>query len=416
VCTSFVRLTLLAATLAVVSCSSPAATPSIASDAGSDVSSPPNGFAHDVVLSVALTVPPGAELHQCQYLRLPEGADLDVVRIAHQYTPGSHHFLLYRTDLTSIPADATGQYDCTRGDEPIMDHARGVLYAAQSTRGDFPFPPGVGLTLEGGAVVLFQTHYINAGASDLAVRVDLGLDTAPPETIQQKAGFLLFYDPFIDVPARGTASSGIRCPIPSDINLLTGVTHYHQRGTGMKVYVDPAAGAPPSTPLFETHDWDHPATFAGPVPIEAGSTVRFGCEFDNASGADEIFQGPNAQTSEMCVFAGLYYPVPADSTFETCRAPSVVGDGPKACLDVARCIQACPAGDAPNQTLSGVQVGPCWQRCVASGCDGAVDTFFPLGDCVSSQCSAECDAGRCTECITTRCADALSACSSQTCK
>src|SRR5437868_13473305 len=63
-------------------------------DAGADTTHPA-GFDHEVVLSMSLTVPSGAELHQCQFVQLPAGADLSVVRIAHQYTPGSHHFLLY---------------------------------------------------------------------------------------------------------------------------------------------------------------------------------------------------------------------------------------------------------------------------------------------------------------------------------
>ena len=408
----------LAGLVACSSSSSPSGNPGTdggGTDAGDDAGG--DGFKHDVVLSMSLTVPAGAELHQCQFVQVPAGADLNVVRIAHQYTTGSHHFLLYQTDLTSIPSDLTGQYDCTQGDEPVMTHTRGIMYAGQSAHGDTPFPAGVGFTIPAGSVLMFQTHYINASKKDLLAKVDLGLDVAPAETITQKAGFLIFYDPFIDLPVHGKATSGIRCNVPDDINLLNGFTHYHQRGTGMKVYVDSSMTTPNPTPLFSTSDWEHPADFVGPSAIKGGSVVRFQCDYDNTTGTEEIFQGPNAQTSEMCVFAGLYYPVPADAkNWQNCRQPSIVGTGTKACLDVATCIQACPASDFPQETWSGARVGPCFERCVATGCDGATDAFLPLGICVSSKCSAECAAGKCLDCTTTKCATEFNACAGQTCK
>jgi hypothetical protein len=407
---------------ALVACSSSSDSP--AGNPGTDGGTDGGGdggsdFKHDVVLSMSLTVPAGGELHQCQFVQVPPvaGGDLNVVRFAHQYTPGSHHFLIYQTDLTSIPSDLTGQYDCTQGDEPVMVHSRGIMYAAQSAKGDFPLPTGVGVKITAGSVLMFQTHYINASKKDLPARVDLGLDVAPAETIKQNAGFLIFYDPFIDLPVHGKASSGIRCDVPGDINLINAFTHYHQRGTGMKVYVDSSKTTPSDTPFFQTNDWEHPADYVGPTTIKGGSVVRFQCDYDNTTGADEIFQGPNAQTSEMCVFAGLYYPaVPADSSWKNCRRPSIIGTGTKACIDVGTCIQSCPASDFPVETWSGARVGPCFERCVASGCDGAFDALLPLQTCGAKNCSAECGAGKCTECLASKCSAELGSCSSQTCK
>ncbi len=407
-------ISLFAATLLACSSSSAPSPAGPVTDAGVETGT--ESFKHDVVLSMSLTVPPGKELHQCQFVQLPKGADLDVVRIAHQYTPGSHHFILYDTDLTSIPSDFTGQYDCTLGDEPVMTHTRGILYAGQSPKGENAFPAGVGLTMRGGGVVMFQTHYINPSRNDLAAKVDLGLDLAAPGTITQKAGFLIFYTPFIDLPAHGKATAGIRCNVPKDITLLNGITHYHQRGTGMNVFIDPSKAAPTSAPFYATNDWEHPPDYKGGATIKAGSVVRLGCAYDNSAGSEEIFQGPNAETSEMCVFGALYYPKAADDYFATCEVPSIVGTGSKACLDVASCVQACPPGEAPQRTWSGAKVGPCWERCVATGCDGAVDALLPLVFCIQKQCAAECAAGKCTDCATSKCASQFGDCAGQTCK
>jgi len=211
------------------------------------------------------------------------------------------------------------------------------------------------------------------------------------------------------------ATSGIRCAIPKDINLVTGFTHYHQRGTGMNVWIDPSASAQSAQPFFQTSDWQHPADFHGPLAIPAGSEFRMRCDYKNPDAVD-VFQGPNASTSEMCVFAGLYYPRVND-VFEGCLDLSVTGTGPKACSDLLTCIQSCPASDAPEFTNAGVNVGACWEKCVAEGWQGATDALLPATTCIAQQCGAECAAvgNACTTCASTKCAAEAGACLAQTC-
>jgi hypothetical protein len=407
-----------AATAACSSSSSGTHAAASTTDGGSLVdgsSAGDGGFNHDLVFTMTLTVPANAELHQCQFVQLPAGADVNVVGFAHQYTAGSHHFLLYETTLTAIPSDMTGQYDCTLGSEPIMQHATGIVYGAQTPTGAYAFPAGVAATLPAGRVLIMNTHYLNATSKDVVSTVELGLDTTTPDKVQTQGGFFIFYDPFIDVPAMATASSGGRCPIPADVTVLTAFTHYHYRGTDMKVWLDPSATSQAAMPFFTTDDWEHPAEFMGPMTWPASSVVRFQCDYDNTN-TTEVFQGPNAQTSEMCVFAGLYYPKQADS-FESCDSYSVSGFGTQACLASASCLQACPASDAPVHTQTGVQVGPCWEHCVAAACDGAIDAVFPLFDCASRQCATECAGGSstCLSCTSSKCGTQLTACSSQKC-
>ena len=101
---------------------------------------PAGGFEHEIVVSMELTVKAGEEKHTCQLFALPNDVDANVVSISHDYTVGSHHFVLFATDLDTIPQDLEGQHDCVFGDEPIMRHSLGVLFAAQSPHGDAPFP------------------------------------------------------------------------------------------------------------------------------------------------------------------------------------------------------------------------------------------------------------------------------------
>lgn len=345
-------------------------------------------FKHNLVFTMALTVPANTELHECQFVQIPVGADVNVTGFAHDYTAGSHHFLVYQTTLTSIPSDLTGHYDCTFGNEPIMQHAKSVIYGAQTATGAFAFPSGVAVTMPAGSVLIMNTHYLNATAKELANTVRLGLDTTTPDKVMTQGGFFIFYDPFIDVPAHGTQSSGGRCLVPEDVTVVNAFTHYHYRGNKMQVWLDPSASSRSATPFFQTTDWEHPVDFRGPATWSKSSVIRFQCDYTNTTG-DEVFQGPNARTSEMCVFGGLYYPKQSQG-FEGCEGYSVSGFGTKACLDTATCIQSCPAGDAPVPSSTTIAVGPCWERCVASACDGAFDTAMPLLGCSAKHCSTEC--------------------------
>jgi hypothetical protein len=399
--------------VASLGCSSSSAISGPGGDGGGPGPDAVAPFQHDLVVSMQLTVPAGNELHQCQLLALPNDTDVSVVGISHRYTAGSHHFLVFATDLDTIPTDLEGQYDCTRGDESIMAHTRGVLYAAQSPNGEGKFPPGVGFGLKAHQVLMLQTHYLNTTPRDLENEASVGFDVAPPGSISIQAGFLVFYDPFIYLPPQGMASAGMRCGVPNDINFLAGSTHYHQRGQGMRVWLDPSPAMPSSAPLFETHDWEHAPNLIGPIPIAAGSSIRVQCDYSNSDVA-EVFQGPNAATSEMCVFAGLYYPK-LDGGFEDCYQASFAGTGTHTCSEQLTCIQACPAGDAPQFAPGGVIVGPCWEKCIAMGCDGGTDALLALTTCVGDQCQAECQAGTCDACAVAKCGPNVNACFGHAC-
>jgi hypothetical protein len=367
-----------------------------------------DGFQHDVVLTMSLTVPPGQELHQCQFAALPGGDGIDAVALSHRYTQGSHHFVVISTDLDSIPPDMTGQYDCTNGNEPIMAHARGVLYGGQSPTGYFPLPDGVTFHFKPNEVVILQAHYLNVSANPVDAKIEFGIDAAKSGAGQQQAGFMFFYDPFIYLPPLGTASSGLRCLAPQDLQIISAQSHYHQRGTGMKVYLD-SPDSEASQPFFETHDWEHPNDFHGPFAVPAGSHIRFQCDYANTE-ASEILEGPNAKTSEMCVFGGLYYPK-IDDNFENCRPLSVLGTGTETCGDLVSCVRAC----APQPSSGPLVPQACLEKCIEPGCQGAGDLLLTFLGCVNQMCQSDCAAGQCETCATTQCADSFQACTQQTC-
>src|SRR5882724_11747573 len=93
---------------------------------------PPPGALADIVFTMQSTVQPGGEALMCIYAAMPMDRGVIAVPTAEsQFTPGSHHLLAYRTDLTSIPAGQTmAPFPCADGS--WMIHERGSYYEAQT--------------------------------------------------------------------------------------------------------------------------------------------------------------------------------------------------------------------------------------------------------------------------------------------
>jgi hypothetical protein len=369
---------------------------------------------HDPTFTMQMTIGAGMETTQCQFVKMPPGHSY-VIAADHEYTPGSHHMLLYRTDLTKI--DNPNIQDCYEGS--IMSHVRGVLYGSQEAKGSMMLPDGVGYEVQSEEVLLLQTHYLNASASSLSSKVTVTLHTiSDASKIQNLAGVLFFYNPFIDVPAGSMATAAARCTLGKDITLMGAFPHYHARGIGYRAYLD-TAGQTATDPFYTSTDWTHPAPFTGgPMKIAAGSAIRWYCDYDNTNGANDYFQGPSAATNEMCMFTGGYYPA-ASPGFEMCVTDmNGFGVGDQTCSQALDCIKACPPGNAPDFGNAMANVDPCWQKCFTSACPKGSDQLVDELSCIGANCNTECSSGdqsACNSCAQAHCLSQSLACLGGTC-
>jgi hypothetical protein len=379
-------------------------------------SGPPAASGTDI--SMSLTVPQGSEIFRCE-LHQMAATPTFVVGGSHRYTVGSHHFLLFRTDLTAIPAGLEGARDCYEQGNDVMPHVRGVIVGGQVPEGHWSLPAGVGLPLAVGEVVLLQAHYINTTLQDLNAQVTVHLDTSSGSGIRDTAGVLFYYDPFIHVPARAMATASMQCTVPKDIRLVTAASHFHKRGVGFAAYLD-LAGAPiTATPFYTSTDWQHPSDLTATLDIAAGSAIRWACDYDNRQGSNEYYQGPSAENNEMCMFTGIYYPA-MDLTAERCMGYfDRFGTGTATCGTTLACLQACPAGSAPMGLGQGGQtmVDPCWQRCFVDSCPTATKPLTQALRCLATSCASACAAGGsgCASCAASACATPFSACWNAVC-
>ena len=409
----YLALAPLACVALAAGCSSASSSSSPASaDAGADA-------ANIVTASFDMDVSVGAgqELFKCQFVTLPN-VQAFMIAGQHQYTPGSHHLLLYTTDLTSIPAGGDQVQDCFEGTgNDIMSHARGVLYAGQVPSGGETLPPSVGLSTSPQQVLLFQVHYLNAtsGSLDAKVHVQLSLDKG--DDIVTKAGIFFFYDPFIDVPPGATAKASMRCLIPDQVTLVYASSHYHARGVGYGAYLDPSATEMGTKPFYTSNTWSSPPNQQMSMTIPAGTRLRFECDYDNTSGTQEFFQGQSAQTNEMCMFIGTYYPEMTQIADYCLSGPDMFGTGSVACGDTLTCMEACGAITFGKPGGAGGGESDCEQKCVVQSCPSASTTLVPVVECVRSSCATECGAGGagCSTCLEAKCASQAQACMAHTC-
>jgi hypothetical protein len=368
---------------------------------------------------MSITVPPATEEFECVAYKLPApttGTEIFMSGWSHHYTTGSHHYLVYRTDLTDIPAGDDTPFDCSEGNG-IMQHAGTYAFGGQVPDETVSFPTGVALPLNGGEVVILQVHYIDATAAPIDASIHVHIATMDPSAVVQRAGLMRMYDPFINVPPNASATAQMRCSTQHDMTVFMAQPHMHARGVMHTSWLD-LPGAPPSTTPFLTDpDWEHPTNFMGTMTVPQGSSFHFRCDYQNPND-QTYFQGQSANTNEMCMLTAMFYPDnPDDDGF-------CVGDGYGAgtttCGQLLTQIQACPAADAPQQNPenAGIDVGPCWQTALAASCPNASGLMFTFTDCLESKCSTQCAStagSACTNCIAANCLSEYSACNSATC-
>jgi hypothetical protein len=426
----------LAGALVVLPIAVAAACTSSSKGSGGDGTSSSGGAAGDggftplpaspTTWTMTATVPASNEIFECQYIAMPQAAGW-VVGGDSEFTVGSHHLLVYATDLTSIPAGESGVGDCYEGTEAgvanYMNHIRGVVYGAQVPTFSTTMPPGVGIPYAAGAVLLFQVHYLNATASDFQAVADVHLAVAT-SGITTNAGVLFFYDPYIDVPAGAKATASLRCPIPQSITLLGATSHYHSRGVGFQAYVDPPSGPPATTPFYTSDNWVSLAIMTTSTQVPAGSYVRYYCDYDNTLGNEEYVQGPSAANNEMCMFIGTYYPaMPLDD--EDCYGGDTFGTGTATCLETVDCLAACPPEDAGVSFADGSidlssepTLSACIQKCNVASCPNAGAAVASYVECTESYCASACagsttssPSNACMSCVAAHCLTPYEACS-----
>jgi hypothetical protein len=244
------------------------------------------------------TVNPGQEVYMCQDFANPfRGQQADIKTYELHMAQGSHHmFAFYTTNATN-----TSVVRCPKGGLQFAP----FTFTAQSQNLVQTYPPGIGATIPTTTGFTLNVHYINPGATPITGHVALTMYIAKPGIITQHAGVIFLNQGLLTVPPTGQPStSSSTFTLPQDVNVLTSVSHMHQRATNF------VASASTGQTLFQSTQWAEPPPmqYAPPVHLTAGTKVTWSCTYVNNTGQTLTF-GESAATNVMCISVSTFYPV-----------------------------------------------------------------------------------------------------------
>ena len=303
----------------------------------------------DVVFTMSGTIEAGAEAMFCSFAQMPPDDVVAVPSAESHYTPGSHHFLVYRTGLTSVPrgsdtahlCGSTGVTVAVAGQSNGIDSAEaftdvtGSYYEAQVPDARRDLPRGIAHIFQPGEILLETAHYLNATASTLSSSIEFRLHTMDPNAVQQEAGTFFMVNTSIDIPPSSEATFTKTCPISQDLNLGLFWSHMHSRGYSFSAWTDDAVTErkieggdlyyqPGPDGWSEPHVQNYPSD--PPITLHAGSNLMFSCHYRNTTAQTFVF-GSSAVNNEMCILHGMYWPR-ADRDTEQCLSGTDSADTP----------------------------------------------------------------------------------------
>jgi hypothetical protein len=261
-------------------------------DAGTDAAAPVGTLAATLVTE-GFDIPPGAEVFKCQNFTNPFGRDVAVLTAETFMTSGSHHlFVFQRPDVTDGPLESCSGLEFGP-----------YLHLSQRSQQKTSFPPGIGRILEPTNGLRVQVHYFNSSPDTVRAEIAVTLRADEPQAVPTLASQIFINTIGISVPPLSPGRAHKECDVPKDVNLHASSSHMHKHGTYFTARTDDGQL------LFETNEWEEPEPwiFDPPRRLKAGSKIVVDCEYQNDTPFPLSF-GESADTNEMCIFTGVYYP------------------------------------------------------------------------------------------------------------
>jgi hypothetical protein len=292
----------------------------------------------DIVFHMSGRIEGGAEAMFCAYAQMPKAGKTAIPSAESHYTQGSHHFLVYRTNLTSIPAGQDVSHLCGSPGVTVAKLGGGNgLTSAESSTGQTgsyyeaqvpdsrrDLPPGIAHVFAPGEILIMTAHYLNTTETAIDSTIDFRLHQMDVNDVKVEAGTFFLIDTQLNIPPHSEVTFTKSCPIPKDINLGILWSHMHARGYSFRAWTDDAAATmqlggdvytqPGPDAWEEPHVQNYPAD--PPVTLHAGSKLMISCTYRNMTASTFTF-GLSAETAEMCLLHGMYYPR-LDSATERC--------------------------------------------------------------------------------------------------
>jgi hypothetical protein len=256
---------------------------------------------------------PGQELFKCYHVAVPSDVEFPVGEWDSQMSPGSHHFILYRTAGDTVADGTLTDNACTQGFGGTT-----WLYTAGSPRGHLQFPQAVAMMLQPKERITFDLHYINTTTKAIQVQVILNANKVTAEKYE-KADAQISFNFGINVPPHGTQTVQGDCTPVANAKYFVMQTHSHKYTTSAVVNRKLASGQLGEV-LAMTTDWEQPDQRLWPVDpfltFKQGEKFHYACSYKNDT-ANTITVGISAELNEMCMAEAYFFP--ATATTPSCN-------------------------------------------------------------------------------------------------
>ncbi len=276
------------------------------SGSGSGSNDPDAAF---TVTSKDVTIAPGEEITYCYYFHTPNTSELAINKWVSDMTPGSHHMIMFFGD-DSQPADGTldPTGNCGGGgfSVPVW------VYATQTPHGELPLPTDdgtgkpLGMNVPANKPAYFQMHYLNSTDEPITAHVTLSAYALDASVDYTPTAAFVTYNGDISIPANATNYTETEtCNLPAGAKFWTVSTHSHKQSVKTKLEDG-------GTQIFLSEGpdaWEHPGSKDWGMPFYtfASGTMTYSCTYDNPT-SNTIVDGPSAQTNEMCMGTGYFFP------------------------------------------------------------------------------------------------------------
>lgn len=307
-----------AAASLLAACQAPVATqPAGAppSPALADLAPPPAG--EGVQLTVGpFVVPPGEEVQNNFYLKLPSDQDVMVERIQIAYPPGSHHCNLFKSDTLDVPDHVDNTFDAMY---PKWD----MFANSQTGSLDWKLPAGVAMKLKARQQLLIQSHYVNtltqATPADQG-QVKVNFWYAKPESVQHTLGMIFAVNPSLHIAPHSTYVAQKSVSLSDqgfnrDVQIVAMTGHMHSRGKTFEV--NRWVGRDPDVRgelLYKSEAWQDPPMkfYDTPIPWRKNERLIYTGTFVNQTDIFIGFGAGNVDTKEHSNLFLYFYPGPED--------------------------------------------------------------------------------------------------------
>lgn len=255
-----------------------------------------------------LTIGSGEEAVKCIIVDLGNPDPVLVRKFRTTLNEGSHHMIVYKTDLPPEPTPFACQSFGAQGGAAI--------FIAQQAQSELVFPTDpsgtpVGLELAPHQGLTLEVHYINATAAPLDVKGTIEMDVLPATANVIKSGFAFLGNLSIPtIPAHGEADTGVifQQMVPGT-HVFALTTHQHHLGTRMQVW-QATDTSDLSTPVADSTSWSDPPleTYDPPLdfPADGSKGMAYQCHWKNPT--DQAVAGGLSANDEMCFFWNYFYP------------------------------------------------------------------------------------------------------------